>query len=215
MTDKILAISAFSENIRPLYERWAKTLPASFTPVVKIIEIPNDGYGFCKDSWYEAIEKKIQHFVDTLTAQPDGTMCLCCDVDIFFTKQDDTLARYLVEELNSKGLDIIFMRECRTVSVNGGFYFVRNSPKVREELTKAMLHCRKRTKYADQDFFNSKEFRSGGIKWGYVDNALVAWGTAIFNANKTLFHHAVCTTNMTDKLEQQNKIARTLKVNFW
>lgn len=210
----IPAITVYSENFSKLYQRWVATLPSGFHPVVKVIEIAKDGYGFCSGSWYDAIIQKIQHFLDTLKGLPEGTLCLCCDVDIFFAKRTDALANYLRDEMETRGLDMLFMQENQMESVNGGFYCVRNVERVRQALSHAMEYCMKKTQYADQDYYNSEEFKNSGVKWGVIDTSLVAWGGTVFNREKTLFHHAVCCVTMEDKLKQQNQIARLLKVSL-
>lgn len=203
---KIPAITAFSENFRPLYDRWRATLPAGFDPIVKAIDIANDGYGFLTGSWYDAITKKIQHFIDTLASLPNGTICLCCDVDIMFIKNSGDLADYLQTKITKNDLDMIFMRENDSNRVNGGFYCVRNSERVRNALKQAMVFCEKRTQYADQDYFNGDEFKQSGVKWDYIDMRLMVWGMHVYDKNMALFHHAVCAGTLAEKMHQQQAV---------
>jgi hypothetical protein len=197
-------LTAYSPNFEPLYRRWKETLPLGLVPMVKVLEVNNDGFGFRKDSWYDAIAQKIKHFEDILSTLDENALCICSDVDIFFTRADDSLSKYIVTEMKDK--DMLFMRENRDHKVNGGFYVVRNTPKVRNELANARTYCVRRSPLADQDYFNG-DFRSSGVSWGYIDTHKVAWGTFIHHKTDTLFHHAVCATNLDDKLKQQDKIA--------
>ena len=188
-------------------------MPDGFVPIVKVIEIANDGYGFSSGSWYDAISRKIQHFIDTLESQPEGGICVCCDVDILFTRKSKDLADYLRAEIANKDLDMLFMREDTGECVNGGFYCVRNSEPVRNALKQAMLFCEKRTSFADQDYFNGI-FKQSGVKWDYIDIAIVAWGWRVYDSRRTLFHHAVCSRNLDDKLRQQQEICRQFQIEL-
>lgn len=207
-------LTAWSVNFEPLYNRWLKTLPRCFEPNAKLIEIPQDNFGCLSQSWYDAIKLKIQHFNNVLETLPEGEIVICCDCDIFFVRSNDELKKYITDHINKHNLDFLFMREGKVEQVNGGFYAVKNSSLVRKALSSAIQYCDKKTTFADQDFFNGVEFKTSGIKWDYIDYNLVAWAELIFNRRKTLFHHAVCTKNIEEKIKQQDKVARLLRFQF-
>lgn len=211
----IIALAAYSDNFISLFNRWSTTLPLGFISDHKVINLVNDGFGFAKGSWYQAISMKIAFFIEKLETYPLGQLVLCSDVDIMFVKhRKSDLANYIKRTMREKDLDMLFLREADTDGVNGGFYVVKNSPRVRTVLKIAMDYCNRRTKFADQDYYNSSDFKNSGIKWDYIDNQYVAWATIIYNPNKTLFHHAVCTTNLIQKLHQQNMVARRLHIKL-
>lgn len=199
-----------------MYDRWEKTLPSGFVAQSKLMEIVGGVHGFQKASWYDAIAKKTGFFIESLSRLEDGRIALCCDCDIFFVKhKEDALRNYIESSITSDGLDMLFMREAQTTLVNCGFMAVKNSAKVREAFARARDHCKRKTPFADQDYYNSDEFKiHSGIAWGYIDTAKVAWGTQVYDASQTLFHHAVCALNMKSKIEQQESIAKLLNVNL-
>lgn len=207
-------LTAFSDNFLPLYNRWSKTLPKCFEADAKLIVIPQDDFGYASQSWYDAIKLKIEHFKNVLESSNDGEIIICCDCDIFFTRSNDSLKNYIQSQIEQKNLDFLFMREAKTSHVNGGFYVVKNSALVRSILQKAIEHCDKKTPYADQDYFNGEDFQKSGIKWDYIDYKLVAWGNLVFDRRNTLFHHAVCTRDLQEKLKQQEKIARLFRLTL-
>ena len=109
---------------------------------------------------------------------------------------------------------MLFMREAMSQEVNGGFIVVRNSLDVQNIFKTAMEYCKLKSPHADQDYFNSIEFKQLNIHWDYIDYNLVAWGNNIYNPKKTLFHHAVCASGLEEKLHQQDKIAAKLEKTY-
>jgi len=204
---EIPIIAVYSDNFSPLYQRWAQTLPAGFKPYVKLITIQNDGYGFQKGSWYNAIAQKTDHAINTLASFPDQQLCVVSDVDIFFTKKTRDLVDFLQQAMKESPLDFLFMRENKAEACNAGFYCVRNSASVRQTLVEAREFCRKGTKLGDQSYFNGPNFT---LKRDYIPNRLVAWGTEIHNRQHTLLHHAVCVGTLQEKLKQQQNVAARL-----
>jgi len=216
----IIVMTAFSQNIAPLYKRWYASLPDMFVPSVKYIHsiTKNCSHGFQKQTWYDAIEMKIAHFIHTMEQYPDDTIFVCSDADIVFidtrqSTQPNVLYNYITHTLYAKKLDMLFLGEGHhDDKVNGGFYAVRNSQRVRDIMRKAKEHCKKKTPYADQDFYNSDEFQKDpNIKWAIIDRKYVAWGTIVFAPLHTLFHHAVCAKNMEEKLLQQTTVLRVIR----
>lgn len=215
MAEKIPAITAWSRNFEPLFNRWSSTLPKDFVVCDKVIEVVQDGYGFQKQSWYDAISLKIQHFIDTLSTYPDGKIVLCCDCDIFFINQSSKLAECMIKRITEDNLDMLFMQEAQMPQVNGGFIVVKNSAKVQEVFKTARDYCLLKTPHADQDYFNSEEFQErSGIRWGFIDYNLVAWGNNIYDNKTTLFHHAVCASGLKEKLQQQDRIAQRFGIKL-
>ena len=62
--------------------------------------------------------------------------------------------------------------------------------------------------YGDQTVINHIKHQ---INYGYIPNEYVVFGTTIYNKEKALFHHAVMTNDVTDKIEQINLINRELQ----
>lgn len=209
----IVALSAWSDNYVVLYERWRRSLPLGFVDHATHIDIEGAGDVYSL-MWYDAIERKLMYFVQELQKLPDDDIVLCSDIDILFTNQNTALADYAISTFGKhRETLMIFMREHTTSFVNGGFYFVRNCSIVRHALHEAAVYCRRRTQYADQDYFNGDDFKALNIPIQFLPLELVAWSKFIFDRTRVLFHHAVCSLNSENKVSQQEWIAHELGLN--
>jgi hypothetical protein len=199
------AITIFTKNYYPLHERWLNTLPVGFTPLVFEFITNETVFGFRTKSWYDAIEFKLISVLNTLNLKPDDEIILVSDSDIYFIKNDDTLITLAKQTfIKNEHLDLWIMQENNTKNrVNTGFYFIKNSASVRSFLESAIRSCQEYLPYADQSFFN-KNLNLLNIE--FIPNKYVIWATNIFNKNYSIFHHAVYTGNVEQKLRQQNFI---------
>ena len=71
------------------------------------------------------------------------------------------------------------------------------------EVIKEMYNKNSDLEPNDQVIINKFKNR---INFDYIPNEYVVWANYIWDINKSLFHHAVCTTDVTDKIEQINKV---------
>ena len=55
----------------------------------------------------------------------------------------------------------------------------------------------------DQSIINGLKYK---LNYGYIPNDYVIFGDAIYNKNKSLFHHAVGCKDVDDKIKKINKI---------
>jgi len=123
----------------------------------------------------------------------------------------------LETSINTSEKDIFFMREGFSSSdVNSGFYIIKNNNKLTtiiEFFEKVILNFKQRSnssmQLGDQTIIN--ELKSE-LNYGYIDNDYVIFGANIYNVNKALVHHAVCCTNVDQKLDQIRKVQSALSV---
>jgi len=170
--------------------------------------IPYDHHGFGTDSWYFAIERKINFFTQELIKLKDGEVVLLMDCDIQFFPN-----LYILDDLVRKmdKLDVCFMRENHQNELNSGFMLVKKSTSI-VNLFRAVcaeLGKKERLPFGDQTVFNNIIIRQNLFKLRYVfiDTKNVIWGNNNnFNKKSVLFHHAVCCSTVDDKLWQLNNI---------
>lgn len=212
MEKPIVALAMYTENYRELYRKWISTLPRGFEPVVTYLETADrwTDFGFQKTSWYDLIRIKVEKSADYLTTQPDGVIVLCSDSDIMFMKSTDELYRLAVHEFSTyPDLDMWIMEETTSGVCNGGFYFVKNSKKVREFVRRMANSCYKKTPLADQDFLNANV--KSCLNHRFIPMQYIICGTDIFDPERSLFYHAVEAFNTHEKLIQQEKVMDALR----
>lgn len=204
------AIAVYTENFEPLYSRWLRTLPEGFSPVVKKFDPASTVFGFKTSSWYDSIEFKLNTAVEFLEGLQDREVVLISDIDVIFLRTGRELLDVAEARFVSKpDLDIWIMKEGPTSDVNAGFYFVRNSEKVRTFLKEAISFCHLHESLADQDFFNRNI--SGRLIWEHIPEIYSAWGGYIADINTAIFHHAVCCPGLAEKINLQNLVINKLK----
>jgi len=174
--------------------------------------------GFRTPLWYHCIEQKLIHLVNTLKIKKSVSTIkyfISTDCDIIFIQKNIAEWKHLEYYINSQSKDIFYMRESSKNEINGGFYIIKNNAnidkiitfieKIIEELHISMNNNDKITQIplADQSIINNLKET---INYGYIPNEYVIWATDIYNVNKSLFHHAVCTHNIAEKIEQINYV---------
>jgi hypothetical protein len=198
------AITVFTKNFYPLHERWLNTLPVGLNPLAFEFETNETKFGFRTKSWYDAIEFKLTSALNILRLRPNDEIILVSDSDIYFIKNDDTLITLATQTfIENEHLDLWIMKENNRNGVNTGLFFIKNSELIRSFLTSAIENNPKHLPYADQSFFNEN---LNLLNFKFIPNKYVIWATNIFEKNSSIFHHAVCTSNVEEKLRQQNFI---------
>lgn len=201
----IPALVVYTDNYVPLLRRWSASLPAGFRAAPRRLPIDAPSFGFRTQSWYDAIRLKLEYFADFLTDEPEGQLVMCSDADVYFVRQTDDLARAAQQAFeDAPGLDMWIMQENTRQEVNGGFYFVRNSPRVRQFLREAAASTALKTPFADQEFFNADTT----LTKQFIPNRFVAWGMEVFDRGQCLLHHAVCCATVDQKIDQQDRVLK-------
>jgi hypothetical protein len=218
-------ITIYTDNYKPLYEKWLNTLPLGFNPIVFNLKVDkNDEFGFRRKTWYKAIDFKLKCIYRILKQKSPNEIILFSDVDIFFIKKDKTLFNLAVEKFNEDPLlDIWISREGIKNDVNTGFYFLRNNNKTSIFILNAIKSYHHGLPFADQTYFNNnlntfhlyntKICRKQYLKWDFIPNKYTIWGTQIYDKNNSIFHHATCTFNLEQKIIQQEQILNFLNQN--
>lgn len=201
----IPALVVYTDNYVPLLRRWTSSLPEGFRAVPRRLALAAPTFGFRTQSWYDAIRLKLEYFVEYLSTAPEGQLVMCSDADIYFVRQTDDLARAARRAFDDDpGLDLWIMQENTRPEVNGGFYFVRNSPRVRTFLRDAAAFTTLKSPYADQEFFNADTT----LRRQFIPNRYVAWGMEVFDRGECLLHHAVCCATVDQKIDQQDRVLK-------
>lgn len=208
----IPALNVYTENYGYLYSIWKKTLPLGFEAMSHFMDLKYPSFEYRTDGWYACIKYKLRYILDTLINMPENKIVLCSDTDIMFLKRDRTLADYALNIFKDKPeLEMLFMREQKLDMINGGFYFVRNTAKVRAYMEEVWNKCDDRElQLADQTYYNST--LKGRINYDYLPQEFVVWGRDIYDRNRALLHHAVCCKNIAEKIKQQNRIRVMFKM---
>jgi hypothetical protein len=218
--EKAKALMVWSKNYETLAKKWLATLPDCFEPLVKEIIVSDGECGMHTPSWYEAITQRIAHNLDFMQKSPEGAIFLSSDADIFFLKNSHELVDLAKDAIIKRSADLLIMPEgYKKEEINSGLYFMKNSPRTRAFLDGAKEYVRKKSLYADQDFFNMELFKKDpALKWERIPRAKVGWGSVIESPKEALFHHAVCCTNVdsappwiADKLRQQSLVEELLQ----
>ena len=167
--------------------------------------------GFGSDAWYEALQHKLQFYLASLKKAHWGAVCVLLDADVSTFPYAFKGVQLLIDGMNMRGLDLLFMREGNQDIVNSGLIFARNTLSTSKLLTSVLnMAAQERLPFGDQTAFNlllvTNEWRH---KWDFIDDAFVIWSTDMPSAlDKVMFHHAVGpgTTTIQEKVEQISKI---------
>ena len=167
--------------------------------------------GFRTELWYYCLKKKKEHLVNVLKSNIDShySYFIFSDCDINYIKKNVNEWYNLEKYMIDTNKDIYFMRENVTNDVNSGFYIIKNNENLKNiieffiEVIKEMYNKNSDLEPNDQVIINKFKNR---INFDYIPNEYVVWANYIWDINKSLFHHAVCTTDVTDKIEQINKV---------
>jgi cyclophilin family peptidyl-prolyl cis-trans isomerase len=224
MLDNSIIIAYSTPNYAPLTKIFLDSLDALGVEPKNIkhkLDIPNSVLlkktGYQSDLWYYCVSEKINHLIAVLNNEITSQKYLIfSDCDIHFITKNKyywTELENYIENLDPNH-DIYFMRnnDLLQTELNSGFFIIKNVfncikffTTVSEILKWAPHH---EIPYGDQTVINHIRHQ---INYGYIPNDYVIFGTVIHNKEKALFHHAVMTNDVTDKIEQINLINRELQ----
>lgn len=168
--------------------------------------------GFQTDLWYYSVINKIKHLNSALynINNYKNKYFIFCDCDVWFLKNNINQWTNLQKYIDTNDKDIYFMRENTSLDLNTGFIIIKNNiniTKIRLFFNEVYSVMIKETKnnmpLGDQTIINRLKHK---INFGYIPNEYVIFGTNIFDKNKSLVHHAVCCSNIEDKIKQINFI---------
>ena len=179
-----------------------------------LIDKPNisiEKTGFRTELWYYCLKKKKEHLLNVLknNVNSDYSYFIFSDCDINYIKKNVNEWYNLENYIINTNKDIYFMRENIENDINSGFYIIRNNKNLKyiiqflEEVIEEMYNKNSNLEHNDQVIINKFKHK---INYDYIPNEYVVWAEYIWDKNKSLFHHAVCTTDVKDKIEQIEKI---------
>lgn len=171
--------------------------------------------GFKSDLWYYCNRAKLRHFISVIKNHKLLTNIkyfICTDCDVIYIKKNIDEWCNLESFIQNEDKDIFFMREGTTNDINGGFYIIKNNDNITSiidfltEVSKIFdSSTNTEVPMGEQQIINNLKC---GINYGFIPNEYVIFGSHIYNVNKSLFHHAVCTFTVHDKILQINNVKK-------
>ena len=130
------------------------------------------------------------------------------DADIQFIRPEKL--HDLIDMARSKDLEYFGMAENTRNDFNGGFVILKNTHNIRD-LYKTVYEriLVKEYPFGDQTVLNDILPKSN-IKNEKIPREYVIWGECIYDKNKSIFHHAVCVTNIEGKIKQMKNVRSKL-----
>jgi len=171
----------------------------------------SDVEGFQTNLWYYCLKTKLKHLIDSLILHNGKyKYYISSDCDIQFLHNNIDQWHTLELYMDKHNKDIYFMREGTSEDVNGGFYIIRNQNlkstidlliEIYEEM---LITPHSEMPLGEQTLINKKIIGLENI--GKIPIDYMIWGLNIYNVNKALIHHAVCTSGISEKLAQMKKV---------
>ncbi len=169
--------------------------------------------GFRTDLWYYCVRNKINHLINVLKNHDSLNNIkyfIFTDCDIIYIKKNINEWYNLENYIQNENKDIFFMREGITHDVNSGFFIIKNNDNIiniikffTEVLQIIDITEKLNMPFGDQSIINNLKNK---INYDFIPNDYVIYGTTIYNNNKSLLHHAICTIDVDDKIVQINQI---------
>jgi hypothetical protein len=203
--------------LKDSFEEFHK-LQSAFELYPKEVSQPEGEVSFQSLSWYEALIQKIEHCILVLEHSPNQIL-LFTDIDICIY-QPEKLAKYVMQRFSNENLSFLAMQEYNYDRHNGGFIFVKSSGDMIEiykktaeilrfyvynrssilDKVKLYIKCRMWTLPYDDQTLMDKLVKKSGLNYAYIPGNIGCWGDESIT-NDTLFHHAVCTNTVHEKME--------------
>ena len=132
------------------------------------------------------------------------------DCDIIYIKKNLNEWYNLENYIQNENKDIYFMRENTSNDVNSGFFIIKNNDNITNIINFFVnvlqtfdTSKKENMPFGDQSIINTLKSK---INYDFIPNDYVVFGTRIFNSNKSLFHHAIGSKDVDDKIIQINRI---------
>jgi hypothetical protein len=173
--------------------------------------------GFRSKNWYMNLSEKIRFLSAEIDNIDQGEVICCCDADIQFFKPKELLR--LKSFMESSDLEYTGQRESDKDEFNGGFFLLKKTDKILKLLDK--INSDDLTKYylAEQDMINNLILQFN-IKHRFLSRIKYLHGCMRKNCyvspniiNKIVMHHATCSFNASQKMEQMNEIRSIIGFN--
>ena len=162
--------------------------------------------GFRSPIWYHSITNKIRHLIDVLSTPHSTDFFFFSDCDITFFPHNILKWNDLELFIRNSDKSIFFMHEnVHEDLMNGGFFIIKNNFLIHSfilfftQVLNDMISHPQDSFFEDQDIINRIKHL---IPYDFIHNRFVAWGFSVFDPYFTLFHHATCSHDVIDKLQQ-------------
>lgn len=216
MDTKTHIVVTTSVNYEPVYSFFRESLRGSHQVEVHeyIIDMSAfNGIGdFHTDGWYYACRTRIINMLDFMFSNPSVKHVIFSDADIHFLNPQKLPE--LVQEAESRNLDYYGMRENNSHQFNCGFIVMKNHKKCHDFLNQVVYRLdHERLPYADQSVINELLLHGNvhDMTFDFIPNDLVVWGADPQPHPNAIFHHAVCASTVSEKIEQIQYIIQLFK----
>jgi len=218
LLEKSLIICYSTPNYRELTELSLSSLrKLNATHIKHKLDIPpheiRDKTGFMNALFKYSIIHKVKHLIDTLIENKNKyEYYISADLDIRYLQTNKDKWNELKEYIDGDPNDIFFMRENASNDVNGGFFIIKNNNL--EKIIHFLIYIfqqlitKPHLPMLEQQLINEHKNK---INFNFIPNPYVIWGTEIHDMKSALFHHAVCCSNVDEKIKQINQIKTILE----
>ena len=205
-----------SFNYRPVFEVMFESYVSAGLDVrdLKVKEYalsPVGGYGYQTASWYTSLVTKCKYFEDCLATEAEGEVAVFQDADIqLFPPVKAALAQWR-HDMALRDLDVLFMREGHSDTVNGGLMIVRRTARSLHFVRQVSASIqRDHEELGEQTIINRMlSEKSPPLHWDLLPAECIVWGTQCpVNLRQVSFHHAVCTDGVKNKVSQMRSIGK-------
>jgi len=190
-------------------EFFLKHLPADATVREKHLQSSGDG-GYLSNDWQDGVTAKLKWALEYLETHEAGCVFALSDIDILL--YPSLSLESLRRELEGPGLDIAFQRESANPDwheANTGFYVARNTPYVKELLTRALELCERSETRNDQTAMNQiLDPADFNVRWGLLPTSYYARSQCFPPPRNIVLHHANCTRSVEEKVTQLRRVER-------
>ena len=206
-----------SANYQPVFNIFQDSIKHSSVEL-HIVNLDLSQYtdiSFQSDGWYDALRQKIKYVIEFMKYNRDIEYFIVSDADIQYFSPGRL--RELLVSARDRELDFYGMRESGWETYNGGFYVISNNDKCRnllEEVATELMH--QKPAFGDQTLINDILFNGNKykIRHDFIPAELYLWGDGC-PTQTAIFHHAVCTSTVDDKIRQLRAVRERYNNKCW
>lgn len=212
MSDLIVCIT-YDDNFEPMCSHLCFNLLKAEGIEVRLNKTESEKdhrSGFQSKNWYSNLSSKIRFIREKIEDIKMDEIICCCDADIQFFKAEKLFD--IKNFMRSSNFDYIGQREGDKDEFNGGFFFLKKTKNTVVLLEEIISKDLTMYKYAEQDLINEL-IPKLGIKYRFLSRIKYLHGCMRKNcyvspniADKIVMHHATCSYNALQKMQQMNEI---------
>lgn len=212
VSKKIRLIGVWSDNIKPLYCLYLKSLKKynkAFSLHLKKINLSTfNSFGFGTPSWFEAGIQKLDWILENLNEAQKNEIVVFNDVDIQYLNPMNLF--HVTSFMESRKLDFCGIMEHNSADYyeryNGGYYLIKNTPEVKAFVKKIKDELKvNKPEFADQDILNDI-IHHANISHGFMPKEYFINGPHAPVTQQAIMHHAIFVGCLRDKLSQLKRI---------